>query len=144
MTRRARGQALIVVGGFLGFGILLHLGEEYSGLVYVVALAVFCVLPVALGFVTLRSRGKRTLTGEDGAWEAELLRLAKQRGGSLTVAEAVAYCDLSRDEAEQRLDDLCKSGFAEVRVSQDGVLVYQFEGFLSLEQKSRAKGVLDA
>ena len=144
MTRTTGGHALIAVGSFVGLGIILNLGQGYGWLAYSVALSFFCVLPVLLGVAMSQARGTRAQLGSDSAWEGELLRLATQRGGSLTVAEAVAYCDLSRADAEQRLDELCKSGLAEVRVSPDGVLVYHFEGFLSSEQKHRSEGVLDA
>jgi hypothetical protein len=144
VTGRTGGHALIAVGAFLGLGIVLNLGQGYGWLAYSVALSFFCGLPVVLGVVMSRTRSKNAQLGSDSAWEPELLRLATQRGGSLTVAEAVAYCDLSRADAEQRLDELCKAGLAEVRVSPDGVLVYRFEGFLNSEEKRRAKGVLDA
>ena len=71
------------------------------------------------------------------------MRLAAKRHGSLTVAEVVAHADLDAASAERKLDDLCRRGLAEHRVTDDGDVVYRFQGAPDAEAKRSAKGVLD-
>ena len=130
----------------MGLGIAMNLGEGFGAAAYLLAFALCAVLPVGLGVALLRGNGqrRRLTTRAEHAATAELLRLAEQRGGSLTVAEVMAELDLSKDEAEGGLERLCRQGLAEYRVSHEGVMVYQIVGLLAREAKQRAEGVLDA
>jgi DNA-binding IclR family transcriptional regulator len=73
-----------------------------------------------------------------------LVRLAAERGGSLTVAEVAAVTDIELARAERLLDGLCRRGLAEHRIADDGSLVYRVRPLLGAAEKARAKGVLDA
>ena len=147
VARRGFGYLAIGVGAFMGLGIALNLvqaDQAFGAPAYILALLFCTALPIGAGLSMLRgrSRGELALQAER-AWEGELLRLAERKGGSLTLAEVVAHADLSRKEAEQRLDRLCQQGIAEYRISEGGVMVYRFAGFLSAGEKRQAEGVLD-
>lgn len=58
--------------------------------------------------------------------ETRLLKVAKQNGGRLTVIQAAAELGVRTKEVEDKLDQLCHDGHANVEVSEDGVLYYDF------------------
>jgi hypothetical protein len=128
----------------MGFGIAMNLGAGFGAAAYVLAFAFCTVLPVGVGVALLRGKNERRLAARaEHAATAELLRLAEQRGGSLTVAEVMAQLDLSKEEAEHGLERLCQQGLADYRVSREGVLVYHVAALIDREEKRLAEGVLD-
>ncbi len=70
-----------------------------------------------------------------------LLRLARERGGSLSVIEAATDLRLTVDKTEAMLRDLAVQGYAEVRVSESGLMVYHFHEIERADEKSHAKPV---
>ena len=70
-----------------------------------------------------------------------LIRLARERGGSLTVLEAAADCRMTVEKAEEILRDLAVRGHAEVRVSDSGMIVYHFLEIERQDEKGRARPV---
>src|SRR5688500_18765973 len=118
MSRKAVGSLAIAIGAFMGLGIALNVGEGFGVLAFVLAFAFCSALPIGVGIRLLRGGRHGALAASaEQAWESELLRLAERRGGSLTVAEAVAHADLSREDAERHLERLCIKGVAEHRIS---------------------------
>lgn len=71
--------------------------------------------------------------------EQRILDRAKAVGGRLTVAEVAADCDLGLEDSKRILDHFVVNGAAEMLVTDDGILVYRFPGFLSTERKARAR-----
>ena len=61
--------------------------------------------------------------------EKEILRLAKSKGGILTVAGASLESSLSLEEAERILSDLSDRGYARMEVEDDGAISYRFPDF---------------
>ena len=145
VMRRVGGGVLVVVGVFIGVGVLLNVGEAEGAGAVVVALLVFGVVPIVVGWRLLKGprAGAARALAAGRAWDSELLRLAARRDGCLSVAEVVAHADLGAAEAEQRLDELSRRGLCEVRVTDAGVLVYRFERLPSGVEKRAAVGVLD-
>jgi hypothetical protein len=147
MGRRGLGFLALGVGAFMGLGIALNLGEGFGVGAYVLALGFCSVLPVGVGVALLKAGGTRRLAERaehaEHAVAAELLRLAELRGGRLTVAEVMAHLDLSKGQAESALEQLCRQGLADYRVSESGVLVYHFGTLIGAEEKRLAEGVLD-
>ena len=143
--RKTGGFVAIGFGIFMGIGVLANTGERHGFASLLFAFFVFCVIPVALGTLLLRGSGSRRPLELDArrAWDSELMRLAARRSGSLTVGEVVAHADLDAESAERYLDDLCKRGLAEHRVTADGDVVYRFQSAPSEEAKRLAKDVLD-
>jgi hypothetical protein len=145
MRRRGLGFLALGVGAFMGLGIALNLGEGFGVAAYVLAFGFCSALPVGVGVALLKAGGTRRLAEHaEHAVAAELLRLAELRGGRLTVAEVMAHLDLSKSHAESALEQLCRQGLADYRVSESGVLVYHFGTLIGAEEKRLAEGVLDA
>lgn len=129
----------------MALGIAMNLGQGFGAAAYVLSFAFCTLLPVGVGLALLRGKHERRLEARaEHAATAELLRLAEQRGGSLTVAEVMAHLDLSKHEAERGLERLCRQGLADYRVSNAGVLVYHVGALIGREEKRGAEGVLDA
>lgn len=76
--------------------------------------------------------------------EAEVLKLATNRGGKLTAAEVVIAHAVDEATAEVVLGSMAEEGRAEIELTDDGVIVYAFRGLADGSQKASAKGVLDA
>jgi hypothetical protein len=76
--------------------------------------------------------------------EQAILTLAAARGGRLTLAEVSTGCRLSVAEARAALQRLCGQGVADLRMTDTGVEVYAFAGFMDPEAKARARDVMDA
>jgi hypothetical protein len=68
---------------------------------------------------------------EERSWEERerlVLRLAKDRGGRLTVADVAMNSDLSTQQAQEVLSKCNVRGLTEMDVSDDGAVVYVFRG----------------
>ncbi len=75
--------------------------------------------------------------------EAELLRLAGENDSKLTVVEVVRELAVTHPEAEELLKSLVVRGFAEIEITDSGMLVYSFPDVKLLDEKSTSRGVLD-
>ncbi len=73
-----------------------------------------------------------------------IVRLARERGGRLMVAEAAADTGLTVQEAEQILKELADGGYVEIQVTDSGMVVYRFPEFLFAHEKHWARGVESA
>ena len=87
------------------------------------------------------STGGRPPRMTDAEREQRILDLAERQHGRVTVAEVAARCDLTVQASKAALDNLVLHGVAELRVSETGVLVYVFPGFLSDDDKAAASDV---
>ena len=56
----------------------------------------------------------------------------------MTVPEVAARCNMTIAEARATLDRMVLQEAATMQVTQDGILVYVFSGFLSDDEKSQA------
>ena len=74
----------------------------------------------------------------DDERERSVLRFAESEHGRVTVAEVATGCNMSLADAKATLDRLVILDVSEIRVTQNGVLVYVFPGFLSDEEKAQA------
>ena len=143
--RQVGGYLAVAVGIFMGVGLLLNMGGPASAAVMVLSFLLFSAAPIYGGVRLLRNPGERAraLQAANQAWESELLRLAARRDGSLSVAEVVAHADLDAVQAEARLDEMCKRGLCEIRVTEQGVVIYRFAALPSAADKRSAQGVLE-
>jgi hypothetical protein len=70
--------------------------------------------------------------------ERRVLLYAGSEHGRVTVPEVAARCDMTIADAKATLDRLVSQEAATMQVTEAGVLVYVFPGFLSDEDKARA------
>lgn len=69
--------------------------------------------------------------------ERVILRTAKKNSGIATPAEVALEGNVSLDEAKKNLEQLVSKGFAEVRVSKSGTIVYLFSDFLTEDAEQK-------
>lgn len=146
MLQKLGAVGAILFGSVIGLGVLSNLGSGHAPTAIAGALVLFSAAPIGSGFYLLlrARRHRRTLdAAAESAWEVELLRLAQERGGDLTVAEVVAATGLAAARAEGALDGLARRGLAEHRIADDGTIVYRLARPLTAEEKSAARGVLE-
>jgi hypothetical protein len=137
--------ALFMFAGYLGADLDASAGATF------LALAVAVGLPAAGGAALLashfRASGRVADRKQDlrrQTIDAEVLRLAGQHGGKLTVVEVIGSLALPPDEAKAVLDSLARRELADLEVTDSGVIVYAFHDVARLSVKSKAKGILDA
>ena len=65
--------------------------------------------------------------------ERVILRTAKKNSGIATPAEVALEGNIPLDTAKKHLEKLVSEGFAEMRVSKSGTIVYIFTDFLTSE-----------
>ncbi len=70
-----------------------------------------------------------------------ILRLARKKGGSLTVIEAATDTRITVEKTEEILRELTISGHAEMRISDSGMVVYHFPEIERWDEKYRARPV---
>ena len=70
-----------------------------------------------------------------------ILRLAREKGGSLTVTEAAMDTRITVEKTEEILRELTISGHAEMRISDSGLVVYHFLEIEHWDEKNRARPV---
>ncbi len=68
--------------------------------------------------------------------EQHILQIAKEDGGSVTVAMIALQTDLSLKEAKNKLERLRKEGFCNVDLSEEGAKLYVFVGLRSTKPLS--------
>lgn len=83
----------------------------------------------------------QTLTEDDK--EKLTLNLAQRFKGYLTATELASHSRMSLKEAKDTLDRLAKEGFADIRVTDGGAVLYHFTGFVSADDRATARTVLD-
>lgn len=117
----------------------------------IAALLLTVALPAAGGIALLvgRVRGRHRLEGRREQLrrqtvDAEILRLAEQRGGKLTVVEVVKDLAVTPADAQTALDDLHTRELAEIEITDSGVLVYAFRDVRGIGEKQESRGLLDA
>ena len=147
---------LLLGYGLVGVSLFMLLGffnaDVGSGAARALAFLVGVGIPGAAGTVLLTQHyggggGKRLAGSREElkrkTQEAELLRMAGEHGGRLTVVEIVRDLAMGQAEAEGMLRSLVERGTAEVEVTDRGLLVYSFPDVKLLDEKHTSRGVLD-
>ena len=120
----------------IGLGLVLYgLFTRFEPLSIGVAL----VLMGALLWVLARKLDAAALLVRHRKQQNQIVRLARQKGGRLMVAETAADTGLMVQEAEEILRELADGGYAEVEVTDSGMMVYRFPEFLYSHEKHWAR-----
>lgn len=128
--------------GKFGTGILYFLT---GGLFWLGGIYDFFTLPAQVREANLRLRyhdallygrgdlpiGGRRAEEKKESIERVILRSAKKNQGRTTPAEVALEGDVTIDEAKKDLDKLVSKGFAEMRVTKAGTIVYVFPDLFS-------------
>lgn len=143
---RIAGWLLLALAAFMFVG---YLGADVSGPAAIAALIIAVALPAAGGIALIRGGsvgGKLTARREElrrDTLQSEMMRLAVQHQGRITIVEAVAALAISPEEAKDVLDALAVQGLADFEVTDSGVVVYVFHDVRGLGEKHQAKGLLE-
>lgn len=124
--------------------------SEVSGVPAVLALLVSVVLPAA-GSVLLalshfsggRRRDDRLDRLRRESIEAEILKIAADERGRLTLAEIVATTAIDAESTQAALDSLHDQGLTEIELTDAGQVVHVFPGVVAPEDKDDTTGLLD-
>ena len=120
----------------VGLGLVLYgLFTRFEPLSIGVAL----VLMGALLWVLARKLDAAALLVRHRKQQNQIVRLARQKGGRLMVAETAADTGLMVQEAEEILRELADGGYAEIEVTDSGMVVYRFPEFLFSHEKRWAR-----
>ena len=141
------GWLLLAVAAFMLVGFF---AADVGGGAAFMALLITVVLPAVGGIALIRRGGG--VPGKLGArreelrretLQSEMLRLAKEHGGRVTIVEAVAALGITPDEAKEALDGLAMRDLAEHQITDSGVIVYVFRDVQRLGEKNQSKGLLE-
>jgi hypothetical protein len=140
---------LLMLSLFMLLGFLAS-EQDQSGPAIAVALLLMVGVPGVSSiylFVTHFRRGKRAEERKEQlrrqTLDAEILKLAAERGGRLTIVELVTELALTPEAAKLSLDAMHARELAELEMTDSGLLVYSFRDVRGLGEKSRARGLLD-
>ena len=150
MGRIAGGVALLLLSLFMLLGFVRS-DAALSAPATIGALLITVGLPAIGGILLMNPRlmrGKQLATRREQlrqqTFESEILRLAAQRDGRLTVVELMTEFAIPQDQANALLESLVVRELAEIEITDSGVVVYAFHDVRHLGDKPRAKGILDA
>lgn len=140
---------------FSGFGVLgfhrFYLGKFGTGILYFLTGGLFWIgalydlftIPSQVREANLRLRYRDAIAAQlasppvqvnraaKESIERVILRTAKKNRGRTTPSEVALEGDVSIEEAKRDLDKLVTKGFAEMRVSKSGTIVYIFPDFVA-------------
>ena len=148
MSGRSIGGGILLALAALMLVGFLRSGAELISLRTVLALGITVALPAWTGVMLLRApggrRSKRVEELRQQTIEAEILRLAMQHNGRLTVVEVASALALPSEAAKTVLDSLAEREIADLEITDKGVIVYAFHDAKHLGDKHSARGILDA
>ena len=145
---------LVLGYGLVGVSLFMLLGfanaDVAPGVARALAFLIGVGIPGVAGAVLLKQHygaGKRLAGSREElklkTQEAELLRMAGEYEGRLTVVEVMRELAMGQAEAEGMLRSLVERGVSEVEVTERGLLVYSFPDIKLLDEKHTSRGVLD-
>jgi hypothetical protein len=125
--------AVAVLLGLFGFviltGVLIGLLEgtsEYSLFTNLLLSFLLGCVPLAVGVLLLRRVRNSVARREIEAREAQVLRVAQERQGTVSAVDVATGCGMSLEQAQKTLDQLHLRGFSEMDVEDSGTVVYRF------------------
>ncbi len=114
---------LVMTAGFT-------LGTVYFGIGWMVwPLVLLGVFPTGSGLYKLvrkRVRRRREARNRPRRLEQEILHIAQEYGGHVTVVQIATKLDASLDEVQQVLDNMTVKGYVSQNVLESGVIQYEF------------------
>lgn len=114
-----------------------HHGPDLEQLSVGLSLLVASQLMWWVGNRVRRSADQRSYARD----QYKILRLAREKDGSLTVLETATETRLTVEKAEEILRELAVRGHAEMRISDSGLVVYHFPEIERWEEKRWARPV---
>ena len=114
-------------------GFFLNAVEKGVDAGDIAAVFLLGIAPVAAGGMLIRShfKDKQKVALEkkkvlQTQQEKEIILLAQQKGGRLSIPEIVAGTSLSTIEADQLMREMTTKGYVDMQVTDAGVIIYEF------------------
>ena len=135
----------------IGIGLFMLLGfvssTKHTGFVAnAVTFLLLVVAPITGGIALIRGQKQEKLRAAqetknllESAREKEILRLAEQKKGLLTVSQIVMESSMNAAEAEDVLHELIVKRLVDMRTNPDGQVVYEFLEFTDAQEFERRK-----
>ena len=143
------GGILLALGLFMLLGFF-RAAPSLDGAVAFLTLLLAVGIPAGAGVALIRSHYRKRQSSTEyreqlrlETHQAELVKLAHQLGGRITVVEAVAETGMDSQTVETALRGLVTQGVADVQVTDSGLLVYVFEDVQRLPEKGSSRDILD-
>lgn len=149
MAKVLGGSVLIAVSLFMLLGFFnaapVSAGAAIATLLFTVGLpAAAGVALIGSHFATGRGLSRRREDLRRQTQEAEILKLAVEQNGKLTVVEVTTRLALPATTAEELLAGLHERGLAEIEMTDAGLIVYAFPDVQKLPGKGTSRDVLEA
>jgi hypothetical protein len=144
LSLKAMAVAMVPMGlGLMLYGLfrILHSGE---GQIAPFAIGVTLTILGTLLWFLARKLDDAAHLLRYRRQQNRVVRLAQQRGGRLTATETAAETRLTAEEAADILRRLTDGGFAEIEVTDSGLIVYRFPEVLFAHEKPWSRGVESA
>ena len=143
------GGALIALSAVMLMGFL-RADIASSAFATTMAFLITVALPAGGGAALLKSHfdgrgrlGQRREELRRQTLDSEVLKLAAQRGGKLTIVEVVSDLGVPEEAAKLSLDELHRRDLAEMEVTDSGLVVYRFRDIEGLGDKALSRGILE-
>jgi hypothetical protein len=148
LGRKIGGIALMVIAALMLLGFARS-SASLSSPTALFALLLVVVAPAGAGIALLRgSLGRNSAARmaqlRQQTIDAEILRVAMERGGRLTAVEIATSLGLDAGDAKAALDDLVQRQVADLEVSDEGVLIYTFHEARYFKGDAKSQARLDA
>lgn len=135
---------LILAGIFMLMGLttnwsnkgIENLGED---LLYALILIAF---PIGSGIFLIVRQNRLTENMSEFNEEQQLLALANQKNGSLTINDVALHLKIPFKEAEKLLLENYEKGMFHLQLSNKGAKVYQLSSFATDEDKKSAEDII--
>jgi multisubunit Na+/H+ antiporter MnhG subunit len=132
MKKTVTGGILMFFGLFMLAGFLLS-KKPTNFLADSILLLLFALAPVACGVLLIRSnyatkkkKERETRVRALAEREKEVLNLARQRNGMVTVPDIVAETSMNTDEADELMRELVLKRCADMKLTEQGTVIYEF------------------
>ena len=144
MKKLAGGGCLIFFGLFMLLGFFASTSPS-TFMVSAMLLVLMVFAPVLAGALLIRShfRTKEQIAMEArknllASREKEVLRLAKQKGGELTIAEIVSDTSMNAEEADEIMRELVVKRYVDMKITDQGSVIYEFFELRPSEPEDRS------
>ncbi len=129
MGKREKGPWESLISGLalsVGFGVFWALNPREVWPIFPIVFA--GVLPFLHGLRRLIASRRPRLSAEEreALDEKQILRVAREAGGTVTPALVALESDLTAARAEQALERMASKGYVSMHVTGDGRLQYEF------------------
>lgn len=122
---------------------LVVVAPLYSGIMILTDFKLFAYIKSKTDFnPSNRKPSKKDPSAVRRELEKNLLKLAYTNKGVLTVVDVSLHTDLTLEAAQEALEYMVKHSHANIKIAQNGTVLYHFRGILT-DQEKKADKTLD-